>query len=103
MYFKMTEKLLQYVAFKLVSVMKLAEQSGLSVHTGELFTQQRLFDSPYPKGQQDSSRALFSNSQQTNYKDQSPSRNGQASDKQGILKRVQQNNSLDRDGSRKRS
>ena len=36
-YLKMTEKMLQYVSYKLVSVLKMAEESGLSVRTGELY------------------------------------------------------------------
>ena len=36
-YQKMAEKLMQYVSYKLLSVLKLAEESGLSIHTGELF------------------------------------------------------------------
>ena len=47
----MTEKMLQYVSYKLVSVLKLAEESGLSIHTGEMFPrQQKNWDSPYPGG-----------------------------------------------------
>lgn len=34
-YLKLTEKLLQYVSYKLISVMKLAEESGFNCITGE--------------------------------------------------------------------